>query len=98
MELLVGLLVLDDAGYAAYRAAMAPILMRYDGGFRYDFRVAEVLASATPEPINRVFTIGFPSEAQLEGFFADPEYLAVKEQHFAGSVGATTILARYPRP
>ncbi len=96
-EMLVGLQVNDDAAYARYRDAMAPILAQYGGGFRYDFQIAAVLRQATAEPINRVFTIHFADERSRDAFFADPAYLVVRDRFFAGSVGATTILAAYER-
>jgi hypothetical protein len=46
---LVGLHELDDAAYDDYRAAMRPILDRFGGGFRYDFKIAEVLQSESTE-------------------------------------------------
>lgn len=96
-EMLVGLQVTDDAGYARYREAMAPILARFGGGFRYDFRVAEVLRQEPESPINRVFTIHFADQASSGAFFSDPSYLAVRNELFAPSVDATTILASYER-
>ena len=96
-EMLVGLQVKDDAGYGRYRGAMAPILARFGGGFRYDFRIAEVLRQETEAPINRVFTIHFTDRARSDAFFADPAYLAIRNEFFASSVGATTILASYDR-
>ena len=96
-EMLVGLQVNDDARYARYREAMAPILARFGGGFRYDFRVAEVLRQETESPINRVFTIHFADRACSDAFFSDPAYLAIRDEFFASSVGATTILASYER-
>ena len=92
---LVGLHVTDDDAYDAYRAGMMPILERYGGGFGYDFRVAQTLRSPTPERIDRVFTIYFPDEPTAEAFFSDVTYLEVKRRHFAGAVGATTIMAAY---
>jgi uncharacterized protein (DUF1330 family) len=97
-EMLVGLQVIDEPRYAQYREAMAPILKRFGGGFRYDFRVGEVLKSETHAPINRVFTIYFADEASRDAFFSDPDYRRIKEQFFTGSVQATTILAEYKRP
>ena len=97
-ERLVGLQVDDQEAYTRYREAMMPILLRYGGGFGYDFHIAEVLRSATPDPINRVFTIHFPSEDASDRFFADPEYIEAKRAHFEGAVTATTILAAYERP
>ena len=45
-EILVGLNVLDDIKYDAYRAAMSPILSDYEGHSGYDFKVSDVLISA----------------------------------------------------
>ena len=42
-EMLIGLNVLDDQKYQAYRKEMKPILSTYGGGFRCDFKVSEVL-------------------------------------------------------
>ena len=44
-ERLVGLQVIDEAGYQAYRDAMTPLLHACGGSFGYDFRIAEVLKS-----------------------------------------------------
>ena len=97
IERLVGLHVTDEAGYQAYREGMTPLLHAHGGDFGYDFRVAETLRSATPDPINRVFTIHFPDEAALEAFFAHPDYLAVRARWFDPSVSHATELARYHR-
>lgn len=91
-DMLVGLHVIDEAIYNAYRAAMRPILQRYRGGFRYDFKVAETLLSETDTEINRVFIISFPSERSERAFFADPECGAVRAEYFVKSVQATTFL------
>ncbi len=96
-EILVGLNVLDDDLYSQYRAAMKPILIRFGGGFGYDFRIAEVLLSEVNKKINRVFTIHFPSKTDMESFFSDEEYLKVKEQFFIKSVGDTTIISSYEK-
>lgn len=96
-ENVVGLQVTDEEGYRRYREAMTPLLEACGGGFRYDFRVAEVLRSETEAPINRVFLIHFPSVAAKEAFFADPRYLEARAAHFVPSVGAVTILAEYER-
>jgi len=98
-EMLVGLHVIDDEMYTAYREAMKPILILYKGGFSYDFKVAEVLKHEESSPegsnINRVFTIYFESKASSDAFFSDTDYLAVKSQYFEHSVGGTTIIASY---
>lgn len=97
VERLVGLYVTDDESYQAYRDAMTPILTARGGGFGYDFKVAEMLKSRTDAPINRVFTIYFPDEETLKGFFSDPEYLAIRQRHFAPAVTHVTEMAKYER-
>jgi len=88
---LVGLEVRDEAGYARYREAMAPILASYGGAFGCDFVVARVLVGPDPR-INRVFTLVFPDRDRRERFFADKEYLAVRARWFEASVGAVEVL------
>ena len=96
-EMLVGLQVLDDDGYEAYRRAMTPVLASYGGGFGVDLRVAEVLRSPSAAPFDRVFTVHFPDQVASDAFFADPDYARAKSAHFEASVGATTILTTYTR-
>jgi uncharacterized protein (DUF1330 family) len=88
---LFGLEVTDDAGYARYREAMAPILADHGGGFGCDFVVARVLKGPTPR-INRVFTLVFPDRDSRQRFFADEGYRAVRERWFRPSVGAVEVL------
>ena len=97
-EMLVALEVNDDEVYQRYRDAMRPILTQHGGGFRYDFRVVEVLASGTDAAINRVFTIHFADRDAKERFFTDPAYLSIREEYFEASVGSSTIIAEYERP
>ncbi|MEQ3447973.1 MULTISPECIES: DUF1330 domain-containing protein [unclassified Pseudoalteromonas] len=96
-EYLVGLEVTDDEVYGQYRTAMKPILDRYQGGFGFDFIVSKVLKSETNEPINRVFTIYFPSKEIADDFFIDPEYVKVKACYFDASVAHTTIISGYEK-
>ncbi|GAB2876469.1 DUF1330 domain-containing protein [Microbulbifer echini] len=96
-EMLVGLEVIDDDAYQAYRSAMKPILAGYGGSFGYDFKIAETLLSETPDNINRVFTIQFPSMKIMDQFFSDPDYLSAKTKYFESSVRSTTILASYEK-
>ena len=95
VEMLVGLNVIHDERYAEYRRRMTPLLESRGGSFGYDFRVSEVLITATPELINRVFTIRFQSEEEIELFFSNPEYLAIKEEFFEGAVLNTTVISTY---
>ncbi|NRA68192.1 MAG: DUF1330 domain-containing protein [Pseudobacteriovorax sp.] len=96
-EMVVGLNVKDDALYASYRDAMTPILVKFGGGFRYDFVVSQVLKNDERRPINRVFTIHFENKDSMEKFFSDPEYVSAKEMFFEKSVGDTTIISQYER-
>ncbi len=97
LEILVGLYVVNEAGYQLYRDEMIPILESYGGGFGYDFKVSEVLKSQTKAPINRVFTIFFPAQDSKDSFFSNAEYLQVRQRHFEKSVSATTTIATYER-
>jgi uncharacterized protein (DUF1330 family) len=92
---LVGLHELDDGAYDDCRAAMRPILDRFGGGFRYDFKIAEVLQSESTEPINRVFTIHFADETSKDAFFAHPDYQVIRERHFEHSVTNTVVISEY---
>ena len=96
-EMLVGLNVTDDEQYQEYRRAMMQILERHGGGFGYDFKVSEVLKTQVDHPINRVFTIYFPSEERKLEFFSNQKYLEVKEKHYVNSVGDTTVISGYER-
>ncbi len=94
-ERLVGLNIGDERRYHSYRSAMKPILLQYGGRFRYDFRVSEVLASETTNPINRIFIISFPGKTEMEQFFTDPDYVIVKTRYFESSVESTTLISTY---
>jgi uncharacterized protein (DUF1330 family) len=90
---IMGLDVTDDVEYQKYREAMEPILNSIGGAFGYDFKIAEVLRSKTDQPINRVFTIDFPSREVMDAFFERPDYLAIKALHLDGAIGSKTIIA-----
>lgn len=94
-EMLVGLEVSDNEVYAQYRAAMKPILTRYGGSFGYDFVVSDVLLSEVDVPINRVFTIRFPTQSTADEFFSNQDYQGVKSQYFVKSVSNMTIISSY---
>ena len=96
-EMTVGLQIKDDAMYSSYREAMRPLLEKAGGGFRYDFKISEVLKNAEGRPINRVFFIYFGSKELSDQFFSDPEYLKIKSKFFEASVEATTIISAYRR-
>lgn len=94
-EVVIAMNVTDHARYALYRRAMAPVLARFGGGFRYDLVVSQVLASPTTHPITRVFAIYFKDRAAREAFFADPEYLRARTEHFIPSVNGYSIIAEH---
>ncbi|PIK16399.1 DUF1330 domain-containing protein [Halobacteriovorax sp. JY17] len=96
-EMIVGLQVKNDEQYDLYRQAMTPLLENYGGGFRYDFRISEVLKNEEGRPINRVFAIFFEDKKSMGSFFANDKYLAIKAEFFEGSVEATTIISEYVR-
>jgi uncharacterized protein (DUF1330 family) len=97
-EIIVAMNVTDETGYRRYREGMLPILESYGGGFRHDFVVSRVLASAATHPVTRVFAIYFRDEAASAAFFADPAYKAVRARDFDGSVNGFTQIASYDRP
>ncbi len=92
-ERIMGLDVTDDQEYQKYREAMMPILKSFGGSFGFDFRVSEVLLSKTDDNINRVFTITFPDQKQMDSFFTHPEYLNVKHKYFDKSVNSHTVIS-----
>lgn len=94
-EIHVGVRVDDEAKYQAYRDGMYPILQKYQGDFVFDFSVDKLLKSPLEEEVNRVFIIRFEDQAQKDSFFADPDYVAVKDEYFAPSVGYSAILRSY---
>ena len=96
-EMMVGLQVKDDKAYSDYREAMRPLLEEAGGGFRYDFKVSEVLKSEEERPINRVFAIYFADKSKCDWFFSNPDYLTVKKKFFESSGEATTIISQYER-
>jgi uncharacterized protein (DUF1330 family) len=99
-EMTVGLLVADQEKYTQYRSEIAPLLIRYNAGFRYDFEVARTLKSeeAVPEQgINRLFLLAFPSRVERDQFFSDPAYLEIRARLFQASVSHVVVIAEYNR-
>lgn len=92
-ERIMGIEVSDEEMYQKYRQAMLPILKNYGGHFTYDFKIEEVLISKTQAPINRVFTIEFPSSEVMDTFFSDAEYIDVKKRYFESSVDSVTEIS-----
>jgi len=91
----IALHITDETMYQNYRKAMLPILESLGGGFRYDFKISEVLKSETDNEINRVFVIYFPDKETSSMFFQDPDYLKIKEQYFVNSVASITNISEY---
>lgn len=96
-EILVGVKIHDEAGYALYRERMTPLLEARGGRFVIDVRVSEVLRAPGDAAFDRLFSIRFPDDATRKAFFEDPEYLAIREAHFAPSVSSTTLLGSVVR-
>ena len=96
-ERIMALDVSNDEEYQKYRENMTPILHSFGGSFGYDFKVSDVLKSKTKEPINRVFTIDFPSKEVMEQFFSDPAYLDVKDKYFKHSVSSVTSISMHEK-
>jgi uncharacterized protein (DUF1330 family) len=90
-----GVQIVDPAGYQRYRDGMTPILHRHGGAFGYDLAIARVLRSEAAHPIDRVFTIAWPDRAAAERFFADPDYRAVRREHFEPAIAAITAIATF---
>lgn len=86
----------DEAGYAAYREGMMPILERFGGCFVVDVRVEEVLRAPENASFNRLFLIRFQNQESMEAFFSDETYMAVRHEHFVPSVERVVSLGAYP--
>ncbi len=74
---------------------MTPLLEAAGGFFRYDFTIDQTLKGATDPAINRLFVISFPDKATSEEFFADPAYVAAKDEFFDSSVGLIERIASF---
>ncbi|MCI2284241.1 DUF1330 domain-containing protein [Colwellia sp. MSW7] len=96
-ERIMGIEVTNDVEYQKYRESMMPILHSFGGSFGFDFKVNEVLKSKSDAPINRVFTIDFPSKEIMNEFFSDPKYLAVKAKYFQSSVKSVTTISMHEK-
>jgi len=92
-ERIMGIDVTDEEEYQKYRNGMIPILESFGGKFGFDFKVSDVLITKSPDKINRVFTIEFPSQEKMEAFFSNPDYLAIKKRHYYSSVKSKTVIS-----
>jgi len=93
----MGIEITNDIDYQKYRENMIPILHSFGGSFGFDFEVNKVLKSKTDAPINRVFTIDFPSKQAMDSFFTNQEYLAVKAKYFLNSVKSVTPISMHEK-
>lgn len=96
-EVLVGLHVSDEDGYAKYREGMTPILHEMGGSFRLDLRVSEMLKGEAEDPFNRVFILSFPDESTMEQFFNNEQYQSIRAEHFDPSVKSYRLIASFER-
>ena len=90
-EMLMGVQVIDETGYARYRSEMMPLLEAHGGRFVLDVLVSEILRTPTPSAFNRLFVVRFPSAQQRDAFFANPEYAAIRARWFEPSVSGGVI-------
>lgn len=97
-EMMVAMDIASEEAYAAYRAAMTPILESYGGRFRFDFIVSQALKSEASHKINRVFALHFPARDARDAFFADAAYKKVRAQFFDQAVAGRTLIAEYDLP
>jgi uncharacterized protein (DUF1330 family) len=95
VQTLVALDVLDEDIYQKYRDAMLPILHEHGGQFVVDVKLRAILKFPEQGPVNRLFTIEFPSLERLEAFFSNPHYLVVRKQYFESSVGNVCGLGKF---
>ena len=95
VEIIVGLFVADEEIYKKYREKMYPILESHRGRFRYDFKVSEVLESEVDSPINRVFAIFFETEELMKAFYANEDYVQIRNEYFDAAVSAKTIISKH---
>lgn len=94
-EMTVGLFVVDQEKYAAYRAESAPLLEGAGGKFRYDFEVARTLKTEGSHDINRLFVLQFPDRASKERFFKDARYQEIRARLFEKAVQQASTIAEY---
>ncbi|MCJ8314790.1 MAG: DUF1330 domain-containing protein [Saccharospirillaceae bacterium] len=92
---IMGIEVSDNNQYDIYREQMEPLLLKAGGAFGYDFKIEQVLRSKTNNPINRVFTIEFPSQQIMDVFFTSDEYIVIRDNHFDKSVSSKTVIALF---
>ena len=90
-EMLMGVQVIDETGYARYRSEIVPLLEAHGARFILDVRVAEILRTPTPSAFNRLFVVRFPSAHQRDAFFAHRDYLAIRRRWFEPSVSGGVI-------
>ena len=96
-ERIIGLHVIDEEAYQAYRSKMEPILNSVGASFGYDFKISEVLKSKTENEINRVFTIDFPSKECMDTFFEREDYLGIKAQHLDQAIQSKTVISLHEK-
>ena len=96
-ERIMAIEVSNNDQYDIYREQMEPLLIKVGGSFGYDFKIEKVLRSKTTAPINRVFTIEFPSQQIMDEFFTSDEYMLIKNNYFDKSVSSKTVIAMFEK-
>lgn len=82
--MIVNLHVTDTATYRQYEKGFFPLLKRYGGEFVTFDDSAVTLEGDSPRS-GRMILFKFPSEAQAQAWYADPEYQALSEHRRAGT-------------
>lgn len=85
-QILVGANITDQHMYEEYRRQMFPLLSKSKGEFLYDFNATPLEMGKLGQNYNRVFVISFPDENTKTGFFADPDYLKIRQTLLLGAV------------
>ncbi|MDP3515964.1 MAG: DUF1330 domain-containing protein [Pseudohongiella sp.] len=82
--MIVNLHVTDAATYRQYEKGFFPLLKRYGGEFVTFDDSAVTLEGDSPRT-GRMILFKFPSEAQAQAWYADPEYQTLSEHRRAGT-------------
>jgi uncharacterized protein (DUF1330 family) len=70
--MIVNIEVTDPEAFERYRLAVPPLIAKHGG--RYLVRGGETHVLEGDRPWQRVVVLEFPSRAQAEAFYADPDY------------------------
>ena len=89
----------DPTEYRIYEKGFFPLLKKYGGSFvTFDDNIKH-MEGTEPRP-GRIIIFRFPSEADAEAWYSDPEYQALSEHRRAGAElkSLTMVHGMPPRP